>query len=157
MTFKTTNARKSAADLIAEIMERAPLAAAVLARQDEAFAAEQSAEARILALAVAIAKPALGTVVSRVEGLLMEAAEVAPDLWITEDGALFEWNTNGLGPAMEPIPTSPAEAVMSWELTEILATMARLLRRQVEGRHKSATLAELNARRLEAIAKLVEG
>jgi hypothetical protein len=154
MTEKT---RKNAADLIAEIMERAPMAAAVLARQDEAFAAEQSAEARILALAIEIAKPALGSVVSKVEGLLMEAAEVAADLWITEEGALFEWNVNGIAPAVEPIPTTPADAVFSWELTEILGNLAKLLRRQVEGRHKSATLAELNAQRLEAIAKLVEG
>lgn len=156
MTTRTyRKPERTMADLLAEIMERAPTAAAVLERQGQAFATEASAEAKILLLAIEIARPALPALVNAVPWSRLKAVEVADDLWLMEDGIFWERPKN-LPDDDVGEPVTIDEVAEAWDPATILGTLAKLLHRQIEGRLGSAQKAELHAKRLAALAALVE-
>lgn len=147
--------QKTIAEALAEIMERSPAAAAVLERQAQAFAVEATAEARIVGLAVAMVKPALPAIVNAVPWSRLRAVEVADGLWLMED-ATFRERDASPEVGYQGTEIGVEEAAASWEPVEILSNLSRLLQRQIEGRHGSAQRAELHAKRLAALAALVE-
>jgi hypothetical protein len=144
--------------VVEEIKRRAPLAAEVMERQGAAFAAEQTAEAKLVALALELINPALPSLVSKYtvetgpsKGTEVVACEViSPDLWLLASGQLAEWPERNM-----VLTITPEEATQAWDPFEILSGLSALLAKQIDGRGASAQRAEKTAAKINAIVTLL--
>jgi hypothetical protein len=144
--------------VVEEIKRRAPLAAEVMERQGQAFDAERSAEEKLVALAVELAKPALPAVCSRVSWLgNMTAAQIFEDLWILENGT-FAAMRRAQGKEKSVVAATTItveEACLIASPGEIIVKLWELIEKQITGRLASADGAEKTAAKLKAIVTLL--
>ena len=141
-------------EVAAQIEEKAARAAEVLAEQRAAFELERRAEVALLEKVVALAKPALPALATK-HGPWNLVGPLASDLYLcvrSGSEAGFCRFANGIHNGMLSF-----EEVVEYEDPEIvIATLAMLLDKQIQGRKGSTESAQRNAIRLRALATLLE-
>jgi hypothetical protein len=145
---------KEGQDLVSLIQRNAVAAGQAYDRQGQAFEAERQAEVAILEKAIELARPGLPSVVNAVEAMpqYMRRAELAPDLFILEDGRLAR-RTFPKGP---DVMVRPADEVLNeFTLQEVIQPLAALFEKQVKGREPSTLAAEKRVAKLSAILELL--
>ena len=147
--------RTKSQDLLPLIQKTAVRAGSAYDKKGQAFEAERHAEVVLLEKAIEASRPALPSICSRVAEVpeAVERAELIPDLYLLVDGRLAHASLPG-SPSVMVI--TPETALDSYDLTEILRSLAHKFSQQVAGREPSMKAALLRAERLEALAKLVE-
>jgi hypothetical protein len=138
---------KEGQDLVTMIQETAIRAGQAYNRQGQAFEAERQAEVALLEKAIELARPGLLSIVSAVKGApqFMRRAELAPEIFILEDGRL----------AATTIKGAPNVEVIGVENVLDVVSLPELFQKQVKGREGSTLAAEKRAAKLLALVELM--
>lgn len=156
MNPKTTKTKRDPIQMIEGLSKRADEAVTARSKQKIAFTEEQRAEADIITLAVELARPALGLIVSRLDKRDTNTppttgVEVVSGLWLLGDGSFAEWPERRV-----LLRRDPVEVAAVWDPVDVVEGIADLLQRQIDGRGASAENANARTTKLRAIVSLMK-